>query len=232
MGRSFRAPTLQELFSKGPDDASQSSLIGDPNLVPETSLGIDMLLTGRFTNFTFSVSPFVNFITNYIYSYNTGIPDTIDQPEYNYRKFAQDPSARLFGGEVSATAQIMEHVSFTASGDYVNAEDVTRDTALPSTPPLRGLLRLNYLDNTYSGLIEWRLVAAQNRLGDGDFYTAGYGIVNLGFGIRLYSGEAVHNISIHCDNLFNKVYYDNLSAIGFFLPQPARGFRLVYDVTF
>ncbi len=231
VGRSFRAPTMQELFSLGPDDASQASLVGDSNLVPETSLGIDMTLTGRFSDFTFSVSPFINFIHNYIYSYTNGVTDTIDQPNYLYRFFAQT-DARLYGGEVSATAQLMDHLALTASGDYVNAEDVNRDTALPSTPPLRGLLRLNYLDNTYSGLIEWRLVAAQNRLGDGDFYTAGYGIVNLGFGVRLYSGEAVHNISVHCDNLFNKVYYDNLSAIGFFLPQPARGFRLVYDVTF
>jgi iron complex outermembrane recepter protein len=231
IGRSFRAPTMQELFSLGPDDASQASLVGDSNLVPETSLGIDMTLTGRFSDFTFSVSPFINFIHNYIYSYTNGVTDTIDQPNYLYRFFAQT-DARLYGGEISATAQLMDHLALTASGDYVNAEDVNRDTALPSTPPLRGLLRLNYLDNTFSGLIEWRLVAAQNRLGDGDFYTAGYGIVNLGFGVRLYSGEAVHNISVHCDNLFNKVYFDNLSAIGFFLPQPARGFRLVYDVTF
>ncbi len=231
VGRSFRAPTMQELFSLGPDDASQASLVGDSNLVPETSLGIDMTLTGRFSDFTFSVSPFINFIHNYIYSYTNGVTDTIDQPNYLYRFFAQT-DARLYGGEVSATAQLMDHLALTVSGDYVNAEDVNRDTALPSTPPLRGLLRLNYLDNMYSGLIEWRLVAAQNRLGDGDFYTAGYGILNLGFGVRFHSGDAVHNISVHCDNLFNKVYYDNLSAIGFFLPQPARGFRLVYDVTF
>jgi outer membrane receptor protein involved in Fe transport len=94
---------------------------------------------------------------------------------------------------------------------------------------------LNYLDNTYSGIIEWRLAAQQTRLGDGDTlarYATGYGIVNLGFGVRLVSGEAVHTISIHCDNLFNKEYFDNLSAIDFFLPMPGRGFRLVYDVTF
>jgi iron complex outermembrane receptor protein len=232
IGRSFRAPTMQELFSTGPDDASQSSMIGDSNLVPETSTGIDLLLTGRFSNFTFSFSPYINFIHDYIYSYNTGIQDTINQPSYAYRKFAQDSSARVYGYEVSATAQLMEHLALTVSSDYVNAQDVSRDTALPTTPPLRGILRLNYLDNTYSGMIEWRLVSAQNRLGDGDFYTAGYGVVNLGFGVRLFSGEIAHNISIHCDNLLNKLYYNNLSAIGSFLPQPARGFRVAYNVTF
>jgi iron complex outermembrane receptor protein len=134
IGRSFRAPTLQELFAKGPDDASQASLVGDSNLVPETSLGIDMTLTGRFSDFTFSVSPFINFIHNYIYSYTNGVLDTIDNPQYLYRFFTQT-DARLFGGEVSATAQLIQHVSVTASGDYVNSEDTKNNVPLPSTPP-------------------------------------------------------------------------------------------------
>jgi iron complex outermembrane receptor protein len=231
IGRSFRAPTMQELFAVGPDDASASVMVGDSNLVPETSLGIDMSVTARFSKFTLSFSPFVNFINNYIYSYDTRVLDTTYGSGYNYRDFAQT-TARLYGAELSVTSQLSDHIALTASSDYVNAEDTKRDTALPSTPPLRGLLQLNYLDNLFSGMIEWRLVAAQNRLGDGDFYTAGYGVVNLGFGVRLYSGETVHNISIHCDNLFNKLYYDNLSAIVFFMPQAARGFRLTYDVIF
>ncbi len=185
IGRSFRAPTLQELYAIGPDDASAAVLSGDSNLVPETSIGIDMTITGRFSNFTFSVSPFINFIHNYIYSYDTKVQDTTYGTPYDYRNYAQDTSARLFGAEVSATAQLMDHLALTASGDYVNAEDVSRDTALPSTPPLRGTLRLNYLDNTYSGMVEWRLAASQTRLGDGDWLVPGYGIVNLGFGVRL-----------------------------------------------
>ena len=160
VGRSFRAPTMQELFAIGPDDASGAVMVGDSSLVPETSIGIDLSLTGRFSNFSFSVSPFINFITNYIYSYDTKVVDTTFGSGLDYRDFAQT-DARLYGGEVSATAQLMDHLALTASGDYVNAEDVSRDTALPSTPPLRGTLRLNYLDNTYSGMVEWRLAASQ-----------------------------------------------------------------------
>jgi hypothetical protein len=56
--------------------------------------------------------------------------------------------------------------------------------------------------------------------------------VNVGAGLRLMRQGAVHEISIHCDNVFNRVYRDNLSVIKDFLPQPARGIRVNYQVRY
>jgi hypothetical protein len=50
--------------------------------------------------------------------------------------------------------------------------------------------------------------------------------------MRLARQRVLNNISIHCDNVFNRVYRDNLSVIKDFIPQPARGFRLNYEVTY
>ncbi|HET6402097.1 MAG TPA: TonB-dependent receptor [Candidatus Kapabacteria bacterium] len=232
IGRSFRAPTVQELFGYGPDDASASFILGDAGLVPETGLEFDASLKGTMSGFSFEVSPFLNLISNYLYSYYTGTTDTTQQPNYPYRQFAQ-ANARLFGFEASTSVQLVEHWALTASGSYVNAS-ITNDstTPLPFIPPLKGILRLDYLANVYSGTIEWRLAAPQYRLGPGDDSVAGYGVVNIGAGIRLTSGSAVHYIGVHCDNLFNQSYRDNLSVIHDFLPQPGRGFRLTYDVIF
>ncbi len=236
IGRSFRAPTLQELFGTGPDDASASFIEGDSSLVPETGIEFDASLKGNMNGFAFEVSPFFNIINNYLYSYFTNELDTASG--YYHRKFAQ-ANARLWGFEASTSVQLMDHWSATASASYVNASIVNDSTTpLPFIPPLKGLLRLDYLDQTYSGAIEWRLTAAQNQLGPGggpsqlETPTAGYGVVNIGFGVRLPSGNAVHFISIHCDNALDQSYRDNLSVIKDFLPMPARGFRLVYDVTF
>jgi iron complex outermembrane receptor protein len=230
--RSYRAPTVQELYGLGPDDASASSIVGDSKLVPETGLGIDASLKGQYEGFSFSISPYINLISNYIYSYETGVLDTVNDPSYPYRYFAQT-DARLYGFEASTTVQLVEHLAATANIGYVNAT-ATRDSSepLPFTPPMKGLLRLNYLDNTYSAMVEWRLTAAQTRVGIGENPTAGSGIVNLAFGVRLPMGGVVHNISLHCDNLFNKLYYDHLSVLNGFLPMPGIGVRLTYDVIF
>lgn len=82
------------------------------------------------------------------------------------------------------------------------------------------------------GMVETRMAARQDRLGDGDTPTPGYAIANVGIGIRLSQNRVVSNLSIHCDNLFNQVYRDNLSVVKDFIPQPGRGFRVNYEVQY
>lgn len=227
IARSFRAPTVQELFANGADAASNTYSIGDANLTPETSIGIDASLKGRFTNWSFELTPYVDLISDYIYAYLTG--DTIQN--LPVRQFGAT-NARLMGFEVTGACQPFDYIALEGQADFVNAQDTRNNLPLPFMPPLKGLLKLIYQDGTYSAMLEWRLAASQTRLGIGDTYTAGYGIVNIGVGLRLTEGELIHSISLHCDNLLNQTYRDNLSVIKDFVPQPARGIRLNYDLVF
>jgi iron complex outermembrane receptor protein len=227
LARSFRAPTVQELFANGLDAPSGTYTIGTTGLGPETGFGVDASLKGSFANASFELSPYVNTIRHYIYGFLRG--DTIQG--FPVRQFGAT-DARLYGIDASVTVQPVQNFALKAGADYVNAEDTKQHVPLPFTPPLRGLLRLTYQDPIYMGMIETRVAARQTRLGEGDTPTAGYGIVNLGVGVRLTQQRLVNNISLHCDNVFNRVYRDNLSVIKDFIPQPARGFRLNYQATF
>ncbi len=227
LARSFRAPTVQELFANGLDAPSGTYTIGSAELRPETGLGADASLKGSFTNLSFEIAPYANSIRSYIYGFLRG--DTIQG--FPVRQFGAT-SARLFGLDASVVIQPAQYFALKAGADYVNAEDTRRNVPLPFIPPLRGLLRATYQDRTYMGVIETRLAARQTRLGEGDTPTAGYAVVNLGIGVRLTRQRLVHNIGLHCDNVFNRVYRDNLSVIKDFIPQPARGFRLNYQVTY
>ncbi|MEO8910490.1 MAG: TonB-dependent receptor [Gemmatimonadaceae bacterium] len=227
IARSFRAPTVQELFANGLDAASGTFTVGTAGLGPETGLGLDAALRGHFAAASFEVSPYLNYINHYIYGFMRG--DTIQA--FPVRQFAAT-NARLAGFEASFDVQPVERVAFRASADYVNAEDTQNNVPLPFTPPLRGLVRATYQDATYSGTIEWRGAARQSRLGDGDTPTAGYGLVNLGAGARFVHGSIVHQVGLHCDNIFDRVYRDNLSVIKDFLPQPGRGLRLNYQLIY
>ena len=230
LARSFRAPTVQELFANGLDAASGSYSIGTAGLKPETGFGVDASLRGNFERFAFEVSPYVNIIQDYIYAFVDG--DTlVDAASWPIRRFAAT-DARLAGFEASATVQPAARLALRASADYVNAQDTKLDVPLPFTPPLRGLLRATYQTSSAMGMIEWRGAARQARLGDGDTPTAGYGIVNLGAGLRLTHSGCLHNISVHCDNVLNRVYRDNLSVVKDFIPQPARGFRINYELNY
>ena len=227
LARSFRAPTVQELFANGLDAPSGTYTIGTAGLGPETGLGADVSLKGSFANASFELSPYVNSISRYIYGFLRG--DTIQG--FPVRQFGAT-NARLFGLDASVIVQPVQNFALKAGADYVNAQDTRQRVPLPFTPPLRGLLRVTYQDPIYMGMIETRAAARQTRLGKGDTPTGGYAIVNLGVGVRLTHQRLVNNISLHCDNVFNRVYRDNLSVIKDFIPQPARGFRLNYEATY
>jgi len=227
VARSFRAPTVQELFANGLDAASGTYSIGEATLGSETGLGLDASLKGSFAAATFEISPYLNSIDHYIYGFLRG--DTIQN--FPVRQFAAT-RARLVGIEGSVAVKPAARVALTASADYVNAQDTRRGVPLPFTPPLRGLVRGSYQDGKYLGVIEWRMAARQDRLGDGDTPTSGYAVMNVGVGVRLVQHGVVHNVGIHCDNVFNTVYRDHLSVLKDFVPQPGRALRLTYELLY
>jgi iron complex outermembrane receptor protein len=227
LARSFRAPTVQELFANGLDAASATYSKGESGLSPESGFGIDASFRARSAFLILEVSPYVNIINNYIYAFLTG--DTLQ--DFPVRRFSAT-DARLMGFEASLTFEPVDRIAVKTALDCVNAQDTKNNVPLPFTPPLRGIVSVAYRDAVWSGVLEWRLAARQDRLGDGDTPTAGYGVLNCGAGVQVASGGLVHVLSVHCDNLFDRVYRDNLSVIKDFIPQPGRGFRIAYDLQF
>jgi iron complex outermembrane receptor protein len=227
VARSFRVPTVQELFADGLDAPSGTYTIGTPTLAPETGLGIDASVTATFAKGAVQLSPYVNTLDHYIYGFLRG--DTIEG--LPVRQFAA-ARARLIGGEATVSVQPTPEVDLRAMADYVRAEDLALHAPLPFIPPLRGTVRGTVQHHEYRWTAEWRMAARQTRLGDGDTPTAGYGLLNLGMGVRLVQGTMVHEVGLHADNVFDRVYRDNLSVIKDFLPQPGRGFRLTYALSY
>src|SRR5258708_6853002 len=180
VARSFRAPTVQELFANGLDAASATYSIGTASLGPETGLGVDVAVKGDFTHVAFELSPFVNYVHDFMFGFLRG--DTIQG--FPVRQFTAT-NARLAGFEASVTLQPTQSVALQASSDYVRAQDTKQNTPFPFTPPLGVLRRGTYQSKTYRGMAEWRGAASQTRLGEGDSPTGGYAIMNLGAGLRL-----------------------------------------------
>ena len=79
---------------------------------------------------------------------------------------------------------------------------------------------------------EVRLASRQDRLGEGDTPTGGHAVVNLGVGTSIVRGGMASHVSLHVDNALNTAYRDHLSVIKDFLPQPGRGVRVTYALTY
>ena len=104
LSRGFRAPNIAEIASNGKHEGSFRYEYGTSNLNPELSHQIDVAYFLNTDHLTFEATPFVNFISNYIYSRKLSsfmggdsIPNPTDPvPAF---KFAQG-NATLKGGEI------------------------------------------------------------------------------------------------------------------------------------
>ena len=188
---SQRAPTAEELFARGPHDATFQFLIGDPNLTEETSRGVDVSLRKTSGVVTGSISGFYNYFTDYIDFTPTG------DFEDGLRVFIYTPkNAEFFGGEAKvdfhllpltitriadetvgdpkSVKNVVAHESAEPQknpndlfldfrADYVHAEDADTGEPLPRITPLRYSASLNYQSENWTAKIEGQRVNRQYR---------------------------------------------------------------------
>ncbi len=248
---SQRAPTGEELFARGPHDATFQFLVGDPNLGVETSRGIDMSLRKKAGVVTGNISGFYTNFQGYIDFTPTAVF------EDDLRVFIYTPkNARFFGGEgqvdfhllplsvtqiADATVNDPKSVKNVITGedttptpnpndlylqlqsDYVQAEDLDTGTPLPRITPLRYSASLNYDSQHWTAIIEGRRVAAQNRVAEFETPTAGYTFLNVGVGYKFRVGPTLNDIYLRGVNLTNEEGRDHLSFLKEVLPLPGRG---------
>ncbi len=104
VSQGFRAPNIAEIGSNGVHEGTYRYEYGNPNLKSEISRQLDVAYFLNSDHVTFELTPFANFISNYIFSEKlTSVTggDSIPNPSDNIPayKFTQG-NARLLGSEI------------------------------------------------------------------------------------------------------------------------------------
>ena len=226
---SFRAPALEELYNNGPHPGIRAFDIGNPNLKPEQSDGIDLSLRHSTGRVRLAGGFYYYNMRNFIYTALTGVVDAASHlPVIQY----EQNNSRYFGVETAIEAKIFDSLWFNVKVDYVQAELTVLNKPLPRIPPLRGILGLDWRYKALSLRPEIILVARQNRVFDNETATVGYGTVNLDASYMIFSGRTAHVFSLSGYNLANKLYRNHLSFIKNIAPEIGRGVRLNYSLRF
>ncbi len=235
-GRSFRAPSLEESFKY--IDLGSMVRLGDPNLDPEKGYSIDLGLRIWKPKFNFKVNGFVNWLSDmiveesgeFIYSYTTGIVDTIPALIN-----ANVDKARLYGVDMSFQYNFYKNFVLHGSGSYVRGEDTKNETDLPLIPPMNGRLGLKYNIPKYFGMDLIAIgFADQNNVADGESETKGFArfdfmihstLINIDFAkLQLFGG--VENIG---DRAYSNHLSTNRGAIDI---EPGRNFYIKVKILF
>jgi iron complex outermembrane receptor protein len=248
LGRAFRTPDFNELYSDGPHLAANSYDVGDPSLEPEYGLGVDAFVRVSRATFDAELAGFWNTLDGYIFPSSRGRAESGPQggaPRFQYTNedarfvgFETDVSWRprawlTLSGDIS-----LVNALFTATRDSIPIITPTDTTFVaasvypPLIPPLQGHIEVRAERGAFSGGLGVRFADDQERLGDFETPTAGYAVAHILAGARWFGGGRLHQLTARLDNVGNRSYRNHLSRVKDLYPEPGRSVSLVYRLAF
>ena len=222
---SEKVPNAEELYSDGPHLATGVFEVGDPDLVKEKSLGVDLSVNKRVGRLTGQLGVFLNRFDDYIYESFTGEEeDGLPVAQY----VQGDASFRGF--EATATIELVHteprHLDLELTADYVRASLRGGDESpLPRIPPFRYGAALHYGDTHLDGRVELRGSAAQERVGEQELPTDGYTFLNASLGYRFFVGHRILQLRVQATNLTDAEGRNHVSFLKDVAPLPGRDLR-------
>ena len=235
-GRSFRAPSLEESFKY--IDLGSKVRLGDPNLDAEKGYSLDIGMRVWKPKFQFKVNAFVNWLSDmiveesgeFIYSYTTGVIDTIPALIN-----ANVDKARLYGVDLSFQYNFYNNFVIHGAGSYVRGEDTKNNKNLPLITPANGRIGLRYNLPKYFGIDVVAIgFADQEKVAEGESETKGFArfdvkvnssVINFDFAKLQFFGGI--------ENIGDRAYKNHLATNrGVISLEPGRNFYIKLKVLF
>ncbi|MDR1371695.1 MAG: TonB-dependent receptor [Dysgonamonadaceae bacterium] len=209
----FRAPNMFELLSDGVHEGTNRYEIGNSALKTENSYQADASLNYRTLHFQAFISPYFNYIRDFIYIQPTGeIIDDINV--YNYLQ----TNAFLYGGETGFHLHPHPLDWLHIEGSYANT--FGRDTEknyLPLMPSqkLKSNVSITFANKKilkkYSIYLQNLYSFSQNALAEEETATPTYNVMNVGLNFEFKFGKQQATLNFSANNLLNEKYFDHLS---------------------
>lgn len=234
LSKGFRSPSIFELYAGGIHGGVQAFQIGNPNLVEEKNIGLDVsfryLKDKTSSNLTFHR----NSIDDYIYLENTGrkrnpntgdvAPNGLDEMKYS------QTDAMINGIEYSLQTPLTPTTMIKISAEYLDTKDKKNDTRLAYTPASNGSIGLTqelndfWMTNNNKINLDMRYYHKQkvvnskeafaqyNSTPFGSADTSSYALFDLGYDTKLKIADKNVDFSIKTSNLFDRAYRNYLDT--------------------
>jgi iron complex outermembrane receptor protein len=251
LSRGFRAPNIAELSSNGRHEGTFRYEIGEPNLKSEISHQIDIAYYLNSDHVSFSLTPFVNFIGNYIYSEKlNGVNGTDSIPDPSEPapafKFASG-NATLLGGEIylDIHPHPLDWLHIENSFSYVqatqnNQPDSSKYLPFIPAPKYRGVIKAQFknLGKTFSNVF---IKFSVDHFFQQDKFFSAYGtetgtpaytLISAGLGgnIKAFKHKDFFSLYITGENLADVAYQNHLSRLKYAPENLATGRVGVYNM--
>ena len=229
--RSFRAPSINELFSRGPHAANYAYEVGNRALEAERGLGAEIALEVESDRVEGEVRLYGYRFTDYMVSLPTG--DTNRASRLPVYRFENIPAA-LYGFESQVNLHLSE--AFVLSGHVSGTwgEELARDTAaarpLREIPPITIGTGIAWEAHPWSASLRQRTTLDQNRPGLFETPTAGGTLLSADLSRSFQIGTTLHFLILRLENILDTKLRDHLSRTKEIYPVAGRSLGVSYRV--
>jgi iron complex outermembrane receptor protein len=235
-----RAPRIEDLYSDGPHLGTYSYEIGEPNLEQENTIGFENTTSFSGNKYELKLTSYINYSTNFhiLQKEGDGYEPGATWIEwgsgsagwlYKYKLYGKETLIQGFEPSVKLN---LKYFSLLANASICRGINLEDDKPLAYIPPdlLRIQIekRISFLNNTIEGIF----VSDQNKLGEFEYPTDGYKLLNYNCSYTFSKSENIHQIIFQVTNILDETYYNHLSKIKMIMPEPGRGINLRYKVNF
>ncbi len=230
-----RAPNPSELFSEGLHHSAARIEIGDLRFDQEVAHKVSLSLSRNSERFQFTVNPFLNSISNFIYTEPAGVEQTI-RGSFQVWEFKQT-DALLMGFDFDSKVKLISHFDLITKFAFVKGYDQNTDEALILMPPANLSNTLQYKNEALNNLrigVESNYVFRQNEFPDTnteiylpiserveviDLSTPppAYHLMHLNADADFKAfGNSALSVGLTFNNIFNTEYRDYLNRLRYY----------------
>lgn len=227
-GKSYRVPSVYELGAYGLHRHEGRFEKGNISNNPEQAWQVDFGFDRKWKDIQLSVSPFLNYFTNYLFL----APTPYLRSEGQIYEYQQSKSI-ITGAEASFQWTFLQQFSYSSAIEYVYAVNLDERMALPFTPPFNVINKLSYQIKSSKNFTKNKIVAefittaAQNYTVPNELSTPGYNLFNLKALSQLHIGKKQFDVLLKMKNVLNTAYFNHISFYRRLrIPESGRDFQI------
>ena len=244
-GLASRVPNPSELFSDGLHHSTARIEVGFLTMQKEIAHKFSMSLERVNENFGFSVSPYYNYIKDYIQLIPVGTSTTVRGafPVWEYNQV----NAEVYGIDLDIKKRINDHFNYKGNVSFLRGTNLSEDIPLIHMAGTNFTNSITYTNKKFHHLsigLQNKTALQQNRYPDFNFWTfnpvlqedvyvdisstpASYSLfsINSSATFKAFKNGNI-NVQFNIDNLMNISYNDYLNRLRYYANEIGRNFNI------
>ena len=250
-GLATRVPNPSELFSDGLHHGAARIEIGALTLNKEIANKFIVSLERNNENFGFSISPYYNYINDYIQLIPTGINTTVRGafPVWEYNQV----NAQIFGVDIDVNKKISKSFNYSGNISLLKGDNKTDDIPLIHMPATNFSNSISYKNEDLNKLtisLNQKTVLQQKRYPNYNFHTynatlqedvyvdisstpSTYSLFSFNSSMQFKAFKKGNlKLEFNIENLFNTSYREHLNRLRYFADELGRNFNLKIKINY